>query len=209
MSNLRSLIFSMLKVGVVGFGGENALIPVIEQEAVKEKKLITREEYDKDVIAATLTPGALPVEIASGVGLQACGIRGMVAGGVAMALPGALCTVLLLSVLSQLNRGIMEQIQYASIGVTAFIMCILTEYILDTVKNYRKSRFRVFLWCIIAGVFVATGGGTLMEILHIGISLPSLSTIQILLLTLLGSIVVGLYRKDGKKKKKNIQQISV
>lgn len=48
-----------------------------------------------------------------------------------------------------------------------------------------------------------------MEILHIGISLPSLSTIQILLLTLLGSIVVGIFRKNGEKKKKNIQRISV
>lgn len=209
MSNLRSLISSMLKVGVIGFGGGNALIPVIEQETVKEKKLVSKEEYDKDVIAATLTPGALPVEIASGVGLQTCGIRGMLAGGVAMALPGALFTVLLMSALSQLNRGIMEQIQYASIGVTAFIMCILTEYILDTVKNYRKSRFRIFLWCIIVGVFLATGGGTLLEILHIGISVPSLSTIQILLLTLLGSIVVGIFRKNGEKKKKNIERISV
>ena len=209
MSKMRSFIFSMLKVGVIGFGGGNALIPVLEQEVVKEKKLIQKEEFDKDIIAATLTPGALPVELASGVGLQACGIGGMVAGGVVMALPGALFTVLLMSILGVLDSGIMEQIQYASIGVTAFIMCLLTEYILDTVRSYRKSRFRVFLWCIIAGVFLATGGQNLLKIFHVGISVPKMSTVQILLLTLAGSIVVGIFRKNRDKKKKKMQRIEL
>lgn len=209
MSKMRSFLFSMLKVGVIGFGGGNALIPVLEQEVVKEKNLVQKEEFDKDIIAATLTPGALPVELASGVGLQACGIGGMVAGGVVMALPGALFTVLLMSILGILDSGIMEQIQYASIGVTAFIMCLLTEYILDTVRSYQKSRFRVFLWCIIAGVFLATGGRNLLKIFHVGVSIPQMSTIQILLLTLAGSIVVGTFRKSGDKKEKKIQRIGL
>jgi len=199
----------MLKVGVIGFGGGNALIPVIEQEVVKEKELVSKEEFDKNIIAATLTPGALPVEIASGVGLQACGIRGMLAGGVLMALPGAFLTVFFMSVLGTLNMGIMEQIQYASIGVTAFIMCLLTEYILDTVKSYRKSRFRIFLWCIIAGVFLATGGRNLLQIFHISLPIPKMSTIQILLLTLIGSIVVGIFRKTGGKKEKKVRRILI
>ena len=58
MGKMKSLFTSMLKVGVIGFGGGNALIPVIEQEVVKEKKLVSKEQYDKDIIAATLTPGA-------------------------------------------------------------------------------------------------------------------------------------------------------
>ena len=41
MGNMGALITSMIKVGIIGFGGGNALIPVIEQEAVKEKKLVT------------------------------------------------------------------------------------------------------------------------------------------------------------------------
>lgn len=209
MSKMRSFIFSMLKVGVIGFGGGNALIPVLEQEVVKEKKLVNKEEFDKNIIAATLTPGALPVEIASGIGLQACGLRGMLLGGILMALPGAVFTVLFMSVLGILDSGIMEQIQYASIGVTAFIMCLLTGYILDTVKSYRKSRFRIFLWCIIVGVFLATGGQNLLKIFQIELTVPKMSTIQILLLTLAGSVVVGIFRKSGRKKKKKVRRIGL
>ena len=94
MKKQFTFIESMIKVGVIGFGGGNALIPVLEQEVVNEKKLVSKDEYDKSVIAATLTPGALPVEIASGIGLHVGGIGGMLAGGVLMALPGVVFTVL-------------------------------------------------------------------------------------------------------------------
>ena len=96
LKKLKTLIFSMIKVGCMGFGGGNALIPVIEEEAVKDKKLVSCQEYDRTILAATLTPGALPVELAAGIGYASCGKKGMVAGSVAMALPGALLTILLL-----------------------------------------------------------------------------------------------------------------
>ena len=123
MKKQFTFIESMIKVGVIGFGGGNALIPVLEQEVVNEKKLVSKDEYDKSVIAATLTPGALPVEIASGIGLHVGGIGGMLAGGVLMALPGVVFTVLYLMLLSGADSNILQQIQYASIGITAFILC--------------------------------------------------------------------------------------
>ena len=188
---------------MIGFGGGNALIPVLEQEVVNEKKLVSKDEYDKSVIAATLTPGALPVEIASGIGLHVGGIGGMLAGGVLMALPGVVFTVLYLMLLSGADSNILQQIQYASIGITAFILCLLTQYIVQTLKSYRHSKFRVAAWFVILFVFIATGGNYLCRIFGLEIRLPKFSTIQILLLTLLGSVVVGLlYQKKVKKKDK-------
>lgn len=196
MGKTQSLILSMVKVGMIGFGGGNALIPVMEQEVVKEKELVTKEDFDKDTIAATMTPGALPVEIAAGVGFQSNGIRGMVAAGTAMALPGAVLTVLFLTVFFQIGGAVLDQIQYASVGVTGFIMCLLTQYILDTLQRYGNSRYRVMIWIIILGVFLATGTHALLGIFHLpSIGIPRLSTIHLLLLTLFGSTVVYLFRK--------------
>ena len=76
MKKLIQMTVSMLKIGLIGFGGGNALIPVIQKEIVEEKGLITREEYEKDIVAAALTPGALPVEIAAGVGKNVAGKKG-------------------------------------------------------------------------------------------------------------------------------------
>lgn len=131
----------------------------------KRKKLVSKDEYDKSVIAATLTPGALPVEIASGIGLHVGGIGGMLAGGVLMALPGVVFTVLYLMLLSGADSNILQQIQYASIGITAFILCLLTQYIVQTLKSYRHSKFRVAAWFVILFVFIATGGNYLCRIL--------------------------------------------
>lgn len=49
------MLVSMNKIGLIGFGGGNALIPVIQQEVVEEKGFITGEEYEKDIVAAALT----------------------------------------------------------------------------------------------------------------------------------------------------------
>ena len=72
------LLISMFKIGLIGFGGGSALIPVIEEEVVDEQHLISKKDYDEEVAAACVTPGALPVEIAAGVGRKTYGIKGMI-----------------------------------------------------------------------------------------------------------------------------------
>ena len=40
------LMASIFKIGVVGFGGGTALIPVIEREVVEDQKIVEKSEYD-------------------------------------------------------------------------------------------------------------------------------------------------------------------
>ena len=155
------MLVSMNKIGMIGFGGGNALIPVIQQEVVEEKGFITGEEYEKDIVAAALTPGALPVEIAVGVGKAVSGKKGMILAAIAMAFPGALMTVLLMAGMDGLNPKVLTQIQYASIGITAFIMCLLTEYIDNAFQDcvVKKHRGKAIGVCV--GVFILTAGRNL------------------------------------------------
>ncbi len=135
-----TLITTMLKVGCIGFGGGSALIPVLQKEAVQEKKLITDEELESGVVAASITPGALPVEIAAGIGKKTNGIPGMFAGSAAMAVPGAFFTTLLLIFTSLVGEKLTTQINYASIGITAYIILVLLQYILTTLKKAKNNR---------------------------------------------------------------------
>src|SRR5699024_11312735 len=88
-----SMITTMLKIGFIGFGGGTALIPVIEEEIVEKNKIVIEEQFNNEVMIASITPGALPVEIASGIGYETDGNRGMMAAASAMASPGAFMTV--------------------------------------------------------------------------------------------------------------------
>lgn len=183
------LMASMLKIGCIGFGGGSALIPVIGKEVVEEQGLVSRKEYDKDVIVASITPGALPVEIATGLGKSAYGAGGMVLAALLMAFPGVFVLVLLLSVLSKLDETLLIQIECMSIGLSAFISCLLTEYAASSMGEARKEsrgRFRR-AFIIMAGVFLLSCGNTLHSILGLE-SAPifGLSTIQVLGISFFG-----------------------
>lgn len=86
---LGDLFFSMMKIGCIGFGGGNALIPVIQKVIVDEKKIVDQNEYEEDVVVASITPGALPVEIAGGIGRRLFGWKGLLSGSGGMSFPGA------------------------------------------------------------------------------------------------------------------------
>ena len=50
------MITTMLKIGFIGFGGGTALIPVIEEEIVEKNKVVTEEQFNNEVMIASITP---------------------------------------------------------------------------------------------------------------------------------------------------------
>ena len=139
MKKLSKFVGAMAKIGSIGFGGGSALIPVIEEEIVHKQKLDTKQNLDTDVIVASITPGALPVEIAASLGRRIFGTKGMVLGSVAMALPGALITVLLLTLLSTVQSEFLKMIDLVSIGISVFIMYLLISYIKSMLQECQKE----------------------------------------------------------------------
>lgn len=176
---------SLAKIGCIGFGGGSALIPVIEEELVRKQKLDTKENLDKDVIVASITPGALPVEIVASIGRRRFGTKGMLMGAVMMALPGALVTILMMTLLSVLQSDVLSVIEMASVGVSAFIIYLLVLYILNVLKNCQKeSRERtVKTLFLMLAVFFLTSGKNVYHMLGIERTpVFAVSTVQILLL---------------------------
>lgn len=144
--NFREFCINIFKVGCVGFGGGNALVPVLEDTFIKSDSLKeTEEDFDRDVIVANLTPGALPVELAAGLGRHNFGLKGMVAGPVIFALPGIAGAVVLFMILSSMQAYALGFINIAAVGVSAFIIALLFEYIRSVlVKAAKRSRRNLF-----------------------------------------------------------------
>lgn len=145
----------MAKIGCIGFGGGSALIPVFEEEIIEKQRLDTRANLDTDVIVASITPGALPVEIAASLGRRNFGTKGMITGAMAMALPGALVTILMLTLLSTVQAEFLRIIDVMSIGVSVFIIYLLISYISSMLKSCRKEssareKKAVFLMILVA-----------------------------------------------------------
>ena len=145
MKKFRRFLRSMFYIGCIGFGGGSALIPIIEQEIAEKQGLDTKQNIDKDVVVASITPGALPVEIAASIGRRGFGRKGMIAGAVMMALPGTVLTVLLVTILSVFQEQILNVVQMVSVVVSAFIIYMLMAYIRNMLKSCAedgKSRKR-------------------------------------------------------------------
>ena len=175
------MVMTMLKIGFIGFGGGTALIPVIEDEVVENSHIVTEEEFNSEVMIASITPGALPVEIATGIGRTTAGNRGMISAATAMAFPGAFLTLLLLVVLSSAGSMIKTQIGYLAVGISAFIILTLVLYATGTVEQAKNRKEGILYLFIILAVFILSGEKNIYELLGLSITpIFAISTIQIL-----------------------------
>ncbi|MDO5145607.1 MAG: chromate transporter [Eubacteriales bacterium] len=176
-----AMITNMLKIGLIGFGGGTALIPVIEDEIVEKNKVVTEEEFNDEVMIASITPGALPVEIASGIGYRTFGSRGMMAAASAMALPGAFLTILFLILFSSAGEMIKTQMSYLAVGISAFIMLMLFQYCTGTVYQAKDKNEQILYILIILGVFILSAEKNIYQIFGVSMTpIFSISIIQIL-----------------------------
>ena len=191
------LFSSMAKIGVIGFGGGNALIPIIHKNIVEEEGLVSQEEYEEDVLVASITPGALPVEIAGGIGRRLAGWKGMMAGSVGMAFPGVFLTILLLSFLTELEAGLVRQVSFLTVGITAFIVCMLTDYVIQTMKRADNLSLRLQYGVIILGVFTLTGEKNLYRLFGIDrIPVFGLSTINVFLTAFFLIFIYSIFQRN-------------
>ncbi len=202
--SLSALTRIMLKIGAIGFGGGTALIPVIESEVVEQSGLISEEEYNKHVMIASITPGALPVEIASGIGRKVAGNSGMLAAAAATALPGAFFTLFFLILFSGMSNALRIQIGFISAAVSLIIVIMLLQYICGTVKRAENRREKVLYLFLMAGIFLLSGLPNIYTILGISKEPPfSFSSSQILIAAFLVILAVlfisGRRQPDGEK----------
>lgn len=165
-------LLTMMKIGIIGFGGGTSLIPVIYNEVVDT--YVSESEFDEYVTIASVTPGALPVEIVSGIGHKLFGRIGMILGALAMALPGAVLSVLFLS----LKIQDISWIKYINLLVSLYIIWHLVSYVIKTQHKW-----------LIALVFIATCGKNLWKILNLGGSPLYFSNLQIFAFALICQIL--------------------
>ena len=179
---LGKFILKALEVGSIGFGGGNALIPVMERTFLSDSTKAERKAFDRDIIVANLTPGALPLEILSSIGRRECGTVGMLSGAAGFALPGTILVVLLMIVFAGNQQEVINYIKIASVGVSAYIVCLLIDYVVKVFKRASVNRARLIKTILmVALVCVCVCGGNVAKILGIE-SAPVLGVSTIVIL---------------------------
>ncbi len=87
MSILIDLFLCFFKIGLFTFGGGYAMIALIENACVEEKKWITHDEMMNITVIAESTPGPIAINCATFVGYRQKGILGAIAATIGVVLP--------------------------------------------------------------------------------------------------------------------------
>lgn len=149
VSTLSRLFWAFCKVGILGFGGGNAAIPLLEAEAVPH--WLSREEFTDLVSINFAFPGVSIVKVAAMVGLRTAGLPGMLVSVVALVLPGLILTIGAYHLLMQYRdhpgvQKLLLAMKFAAVALLA-TTCI---HLLPSGGAMRPAG-----WLLMGGVFVA------------------------------------------------------
>lgn len=81
------LFFTFLKIGLFTFGGGYAMISLIENNCVEQKKWITHDEMMNITVIAESTPGPIAINCATFVGYKIKGLLGAVVATLGVVIP--------------------------------------------------------------------------------------------------------------------------
>ncbi|MFV8483746.1 chromate transporter [Mycoplasma sp. Z473B] len=136
----------ILKVTIIGFGGGNALMPVIQREAVGKKKWLTEDEFDDIVIVTNMLPGASVIQTLSYIAITLLGkVKGTILTLVAI-LPHVLLAFAFLVVLTKYLPA--EYLKIVSVGVLVAIIAFLINFGVRYAKQAHKT-MSTPLWILI------------------------------------------------------------
>lgn len=101
MNVLVELFLCFAKIGMFTFGGGYAMIALIENTCVEQKKWLTHDEMMDIAVIAESTPGPIAINTATHVGYKRTGIAGALAATVGMVLPSFVIIFLISMFLEQ------------------------------------------------------------------------------------------------------------
>ena len=135
METLAKLFFTFAKIGLVGFGGGMAILPLIYQ-SVSEFNAIDEEEFANLFAISPATPGPLAVNAATFSGFETAGIPGALAATIGVAFPAFILVAICVKFLnkykeSQLVQGAFTGIRPVAVGMimAGFLMMAETTLV--------------------------------------------------------------------------------
>jgi chromate transporter len=135
---LRQLALVFLKLGVIGFGGPAAHIAMMEDEVVRRRRWLPRDEF-LDLLGATnLIPGPNSTEMAIHIGRRKAGWTGLLVAGSCFILPAAF--IVTAFAWAYVRYGSLPQTKAIMYGVKPVIIAIILQALWGLGTTALKTR---------------------------------------------------------------------
>ncbi len=144
------LFWEFFKMGLFTIGGGMAMIPQIQQVAVKDKKWMSEEEMIDCIALCQSLPGVIAINSATYIGRRVGGIKGSVSATLGVVMPSFIIIILVVTFLGAIGDN--KYITGAFTGIKAAVSGLIA---VTTVKLGRQSLSSPFQWILAAAAFIA------------------------------------------------------
>ena len=123
----REVTLVYLKIGTIGFGGGYAVIDLIHSELVEKYHWLTEQDYQDMLSLAQMAPGALTVNILSGIAFRMGGVKTMIVATAALIMPSFFLILLLAGLFFtwQHNPVLIGAMQGLTAGVVGLMLAVV------------------------------------------------------------------------------------
>ncbi len=130
------IFMAFFRVGMLGFGGGPASIPLVQKEVVERYGWMTLEEFGDTIALANTMPGPIATKLAGYIGYRVGGIIGCINAIIASVVPTVLLMIALLTVLNTYKDiPWVQSMSNAVVPVVAVMLAVLTWSFVKQSKN--------------------------------------------------------------------------
>ncbi len=174
-TRLWELIALFVRLGFTAFGGPAAHIAIFEDEVVRRRGWLTREQF-LDLLGVTnLIPGPNSTEMVIHIGHRRAGILGMIVAGLSFILPASL--IVGVCAWLYLRYGSLPQAEGILYGVKPVVIAIIAQALWGLGKTAVKTRTLGAL-AAIGAILVWLGAGEVSVLVLIGAVMAILCAIS-------------------------------
>lgn len=137
MKIIFEIFLSIFKIGAFTFGGGYAMIPLIEQEVVNNKKWLNKDEFMDVLVVAQSFPGAMAINASIFLGYRIAGILGAISALIAVILPSFIIIILIAAFFMQFRNN--YYVNAAFMGITAAVPMLVLVGAISLAKGIPKN----------------------------------------------------------------------
>jgi chromate transporter len=149
-NRLGEIAVAFLRLGLIAFGGAVAHIALMEEEFVRRRGWLSREEFVDRVGAVNLLPGPSSTEMAIYLGQLRGGFPGLLIAGAAFILPSAL--IMCVMAWAYVRYSALPQIAGVLWGVKPVVVVLIAQAVWSLGKTVLKSRELMVIAAIVLGL---------------------------------------------------------
>ncbi|MFD1417106.1 chromate transporter [Oceanobacillus jeddahense] len=127
MKKQWDIFIAFFRVGMLGFGGGPASIPLMRKEAVEKYKWMDEDEFIDILSISNTLPGPIATKLAGYIGYRTSGWIGMFNALIASVIPTVILVIILLRTLSEFREfDWIKGMTAAVVAVVGMMMAVLT-----------------------------------------------------------------------------------